>query len=185
MQNLFEEFAKNSGFRALILAILGILTFIYPELIQNGMVYIIAIYVIICGVLGIKEIARNKTQSKSGISYVGVILFGLMIFLGALFMFYYRYIVGFLPLFLGAMMVVESVVYFVVALSSKKKMKPFLILISLALCGGGVVTTIYSFGFGGIVGLSHIIGVMLFVSCTYELALFLTGRKICERGVAL
>lgn len=185
MNNLFDKLTKHADFRAPILAILGILTFIFPELLQNGMVYIIAGYIILCGASGIVEAARNKAQPKAGAEYAGMVLSGLMVAFGVLTIGYYRYLVGFLPLFLGTLLAAEGIAYFVVALCGKAKLKPLLILMALLIGAGGVVAAIYSFGFGGIVGFSRIIGAMLLVSCAYELILFLTGRTIHEGGAAL
>lgn len=170
---LYERFFRYAFIRAAILAVMAVLTLVFPALLQNGMVYVIAGYVVLVGALGIFDAVRHPERGKSGIHYGCVALSGILIVFGILAIGYYRYLVGFLPLFLGGVMMAEGVLYFVAALCSKAAIKPLLIILSVFIFSGGMATIIFSFGFGGLTALSRITGVLLLLSGAYELTVCL------------
>lgn len=43
----FMEIAKYANLRAVLLGIMGVLSFLFPEFLTSGMVYVIAAYVIL------------------------------------------------------------------------------------------------------------------------------------------
>jgi hypothetical protein len=77
-------------------------------------------------------------------------------------------------------MIAESIVYFVTALCTKAAIRPLLIVLAVIIFIGGAACVIYTFGFGGLLTLSQIFGVLLLLSCVYELAVCLSRRKATQ-----
>jgi len=174
---LFEIFARFAMFRATLLAIMGIVTFFFPEFLLNKMVFVIAGYAILNGALGITDYFRHKNESQKTVHYVNIALACLLIILGTLSAVYYRYLVSILPVFLGGLMMAESIIYFVNALFSYTKAKPFLFLITVFIMIGGIASNVFTFGFGGIQTLSQIFGTLLLLSCVYELFIHIVHQR--------
>ncbi len=174
---LVEKFAKYAVFRAALLAIMGIVTFLLPEFLLSGMVYVIAGYMILNGALGITDYFLRKNENGKTASFVNIAVACLLIVFGVLSVVYYRYVVGILPVFLGGLMMIESMVYFVIALFTSAKIKPLLIFLAVFIMIGGITSNIFTFGFGSIRTLSHIFGTLLLLSCAYELFVYIVHRK--------
>ncbi|GEM_PF-2809702 len=174
---LFEKFARFAMLRAALLAIMGIVTFLFPEFLLIGMVYAVAGYVILNGALGITDYFRHKNESQKTVHYVNIAVACLLIIFGILSVVYYRYLVSILPVFLGGLMMVESIVYFINALFPHTKAKPFLILLTVFIMIGGIASNVFTFGFGGIQTLSQIFGTLLLLSCGYELFIYIVHRR--------
>ena len=177
MRLLSEKFARYSILRAAILFAIGAVTFLFPEFLLHGMVYVIAAYAILNGALGIADYFLGKKSSPGAAGYVSFVAACLLILFGILSVVYFRYLVSILPVFLGVLMMIESIVYFVIALYMNKGTKPVLIILAVSIMIGGIVANIFTFGFGGVTTLSHIFGTLLLLSCAYELTVYLTRRK--------
>lgn len=175
-----ENVSKYAIFRAAILCIMSIATFIFPDFLLNGMVYVIAGYMVLNGALCIADCFTHNKEAKTPINYVSFVLACLLIVLGIFFIAYYRYIVSILPVFLGALMIAESIVCFVTALCTKAVIRPLLIVLAVIIFIGGAASVIYTLGFGGLPTLSQIFGVLLLLSCIYELAVYLSRRKAAQ-----
>lgn len=178
---LYERFSKHAVIRAAILAVMAILTLVFPALLQTGMVYVIAGYAILVGALGILDAVWRPEGSKTSAHYGHIVLSGILIVFGIMVIVNSRYLMGFLPLFLGGVMMVEGILYFVIALCSKVTLKPLLVILAILIFLGGIVTGIFSFGFGGLVTLSRITGTLLLLSSLYELAVCLSRQKTIGR----
>jgi uncharacterized membrane protein HdeD (DUF308 family) len=163
--------------RAVLLGIVGIATFLFPEFLLNGMVYVIAMYAILNGALSIADYFLHGRDDKKATSYVNIAIACLLIVFGNLSVIYYRYLVSILPVLLGGLMMIESIVYFVIALCPVTKTKLLLIILAVFIMIGGIVANIFTFGFGGVLTLSQIFGTLLLLSCVYELVVCLINRK--------
>lgn len=177
---LFNKFAKFAMLRAVLLAILGIVTFLFPEFLLGGMVYVVAGYAIVNGAFGVTDFFQHKNESPKTVNYETIVIACLLIILGIISVVYYRHLVSILPVFLGGFMMVESIVYFANALFSDTKAKPFLILLAVFIMIGGIASNIFTFGFGGIRTLSQIFGTLLLLSCVYELFIYIVQRRTVQ-----
>lgn len=172
---LFEKFAKYSAIRMAILFAMGVVTLLFPELLLLGMVYVIAWYTILCGVL---SVADYFLPAPKAVNYVSLIFACLLIVFGVLSIVYFRYLVSLLPVFLGVIMMIESIVYLLIARCAVTKIKSALFFIAVFIMIGSIVTNIFTFGFGGVLTLSHIFGTLLMLSCVYERLVYLTHRSM-------
>ncbi len=91
------------------------------------------------------------------------------ILLGVLSMVYARYLISVLPVFLGALLLMEGVIDLMAALCAKSKWKALLVMLSLLVAGGGATLVIFAFGFGGLQTLAKMLSTLLFLSCATEL----------------
>ena len=169
----FRKNAKGVTLRIALLSILGAVTLLFSEFLAHGMVYIIAAYAILNGGMGIADFVSDKDKEEKTIVYFNVIIVGLAIVCGFFCIVYYRYLVSSLSVFLGVVLVIESVVHFIAALCAKSKLKTFLIIGTLLLAVGGAALVLFTFGFGGMIALSKMFGGLLFLSCINELFIFL------------
>lgn len=174
---LFEKFIKYAMLRAAFLGIMGIITFLFPEFLLNGMVYVIGGYVILNGALSIVGAVIHGRNDNKTTSYVNIVISCLLIICGMLSIVYHRYLISILPVFLGSLMMIEGIVYFIIALRLVTKTKLLLIFISVFIMIGGIASNIFTFGFGGLPILSQIFGTLLLLSCLYELIAYLVYRK--------
>lgn len=181
MISLFEIFTRYSIFRMAILFLMGAVTFLFPEFLLTGMVYVIAGYAILNGVLSIVHYFRREKAVPKAITCVNLIFACLLIVFGTLSIVYFRYLVSILPIFLGVLMMIESIVYFVIALYAFKWTKPLLIILAVFIMIGSIVANIFTFGFGSVLTLSQIFGALLLLSGAYELIVYLKHRKAVNR----
>jgi uncharacterized membrane protein HdeD (DUF308 family) len=159
---------------------MGIVTFFFPEFLLSGMVYVIAGYAILNGTLSIADHFLNEEVASKAINYGNLIFACLFIIFGILSIVYFRYLVSILPVFLGVLIVIKGFVYFMIALHANTSTKPILIILAVSIMIGGIVANIFTFGFGGVLTLSHIFGTLLMLSCAYELIFYLIHRKTAK-----
>lgn len=176
----FKKIAKGAILRAVLLGVLGIVTLLFPEFLTDGMVYAIAAYAVLNGGLGIVDFVFDGGGEEKNIAYFNAVVAGLAIVCGVLCIVYYRYLVSSLPVFLGVLLVIESVVYFIAALCVKSRLKALLIISAILLAAGGAALVLFTFGFGGIPTLSKMFGVLLLLSCASELLIYLMGKATAE-----
>lgn len=177
----FKEIAHYAILRGSILAVMAIVTFINPIFLKIGMVYAIAAYAILNGILGIMCFMENKVSEKKAALYFYLLASNMSILFGILCTIYFRYIVGILPVFLGGVLIMESVVHFIAALGVRGSLKPLIIILSILAAIGGIVLMIFTFGFGGIHTLSQMFGSLLVLSCIEELLIHLSNQPTLKR----
>lgn len=178
---LFEKFTRYSILRAAILCVMGIVTFFSPEFLLSGMVYVIAGYAILNGALSVANYLLHEKVAHKAINCVSLIAACLLIIFGILSIVYFRYLVSILPVFLGVLMMIESIIYFVIALCAVTRTKPILIILAVFIMIGGIAVNIFTFGFGDVLALSQIFGTLLLLSCAYELIVYLIHQKAAKR----
>ena len=173
----FMEIAKYANLRAVLLGIMGVLSFLFPEFLTSGMVYVIAAYVILNGLLGVMDFISNKGGEDKSIVYLNLIAAGLAVICGVSCIVYFRYLVNLLPVFLGTLLIIEGLVHLVAAVCSKTRFRSLLIVIALVIAFGGAATILFSFGFGGLLMLSRLFGNVLLLSSVSELLIHLIYKK--------
>ena len=60
----FRKIAKHANLRAILLGIMGAVSFLFPDFLISGMVYVIAAYAILNGLLGVMDFISNKGEEK-------------------------------------------------------------------------------------------------------------------------
>ena len=135
------------------------------------------------GVLGILDFLSGRGKEEKHIAYLNLFVTAAAILFGILSMVYFRYLISIIPVFSGALLLIESVVYFIAALCAESKLKALLVVLSLLVAGGGVTLLVFTFGFGGLEPLARIFSGLLFLSCVIELLFGLTYKKVnCNGG---
>lgn len=170
----FRELAKGSVLRAVLLAMLGIVAFLFPDFLDRGMIYAVAAYAIFNGAIGIVNSFLRGEQQRIAYLNIGLAVFAVIG--GILSIVYFRYLSSIQPVFYGALLAIESIVYFAAVLKVKNKIKPIFIVVTLLVLCGGVALTLYSFGFGGLPGLSKMFGGLLLLSSVGELLIHLMEK---------
>lgn len=179
----FKKIARWSGLRAALLGAMGLVTLLFTEFLGGGIIYAVAAYAILNGVLGIVDFFSGRDKEEKHIAYLNLFVMLAVIIFGILSIVYFRYLISILPVFLGGLLLFESVVYFVAALCVKRRLKALIIILSLLVGAGGVILVIFTFGFGGLPPLVKILSSLLFLSCITELLIGLTYKKVnCNGG---
>lgn len=175
----YGTFVKLPMVRAILLGVMAVLTFLFPEFLQIGMVYLISAYLIINGILII--IKRYLSRSVNFSSYLNYFIAILLVVFGVLSIVYFRHIVSILPVFIGVLAILEGSVYLFIAYKIDKKFKSLLIIVAILLLLGGVAVNIFTFGFGDLLRLSRLTGVLLLLSLLYECIIFLSVKKTAKQ----
>lgn len=184
---LFENFTKYSLLRAAFFGIMGIILFALPDFLLDGMFYAIVGYMLVGGILGIvdffRENATNHTREKkaySFIRYFNLVVAILLIMVVIHSIIFRHFLIQVTPIYLGGLLLLEGIFYFVIALSANAfTQRWLLIVLSLITFLSSVTVLVFTFGFGigGIIGLTKVSGATLLLACLYELAAYLVYRK--------
>lgn len=173
----FKKIARWSVFRAALLGAAGIITLLLPEFLKGGVIYAVAAYIILNGAMGIIDFINGEGNEEKHIAYLNLFAAIAATIFGILGIVYFRYMISILPVFLGAFLLIESVVYFIAALCVESKLKALLIILSLFVAAGGVILVVFTFGFGGLLPLAKIFSTLLFLSCVIELLIGLVYKN--------
>ncbi len=119
----------------------------------------------------------GRGKEEKHISYLNLFVTAAAILSGILSIVYFRYLISIMPVFSGALLLIESVVYFIAALCAESRLKALLVILSLLVAGGGMALVIFTFGFGGLQPFAKIFSGLLFLSCVIELLLGLIYRN--------
>ena len=176
----FNEISNCAMLRAGILAVMAAITFLYSSFLTGGMVYAVAAYAILNGIMGSMRYLRNKGNEEKRSFNLHLFISSLSILFGILCIIYFRYAVGILPVFLGTLLIAEAVVHFMAILNVKSKLKPVIIIFSTLEAVGGISLIIFTFGFGEIKVLSQMFGSLLALSCVEELLIHLSRQQIIK-----
>lgn len=164
----FGKISRGAVLRAALLFIMGVVTLLLPDFLNNGIIYAIAAYAILNGILGMMDFALCK-EGNSPLDYFNLATAGMAAIFGIVCIVYHRYLVAALPVFLGLLLIIESVIYFVAALCAKRTIKGLLLILSVFISIGGLALVLFTFGFGGTVTLSRMFGSLMLFSCICEL----------------
>lgn len=178
----FRKIARWSVFRAALLGVMGIATLLSPEFLKGGIIYAVAAYIILNGAMGIIDFISGRGKEEKHIAYLNLLGAAAAILFGILGIVYFRYLISILPVLLGALLLIESGVYFIAALCAECKLKALLIILSLLVAAGGVILVVFTFGFGGLLPLAKIFSTLLFLSCVIELLIGLIYKNTKNNG---
>ena len=173
----FKKIARWSGLRAALLGAMGLVTLLFPEFLQGSIIYVVAAYAILNGALGILDFLSGRDREEKHIVTLNLFITAAAILFGILSIVYFRYLISIMPVFLGVLLLIESVVYFIAALCAESRLKALLVILCLLVAGGGMALVIFTFGFGGLEPFAKIFSGLLFLSCVIELLLGLIYRN--------
>lgn len=186
---LFERFAKLSLVRAAFWLVMGVSLLIMPELdfLLNGMFYVLTGYFLVNAVLRIFFFVREATtennqnnRANSVCRYISLAIAILYIIAAIHFIIYREWLNEFTPAFLGGLLMLEGILYFVIALCSNTVLQKFLLVVlSITTFLGAVVTIGFTFGFGigDVRGTMIVLGIALLLAFLYEITAFFVYRK--------
>lgn len=186
---LFERFTKLSPVRAVFWLVMGASLFIKPELdfLLNGLFYALTGYLLVNAVLRIiffiRETIRKSDQKRAAVLVVrcGSIAIALTFIVAAIHLIIFReWLHEFTPALLGGLLMLEGVLYFVIALCAITALQKFLLVIlSGAVCLTAIISIGFTFGFGvnGVTGMIIVLGIALLSASLYEIAAFLVDCK--------
>lgn len=176
---LYKWFIKHAILRVVFLGGMGIALLIFPEFLLGGMFYVIVGYMILYGFLRIVDfILENGT--KHLFNYGSLIIAILIIVFGLYSIAFSRYLIHISPVYLGSLLLIEAVVYFVITscVTIFWKKVILIILASIAFLGGiSVLIFTFGFGIGGSLGLARVSGFASLFSCLYTITAYLIYNK--------
>lgn len=185
---LFDKFAKFALLRAAFWGIMGIILFALPDFLLGGMFYAIVGYMLVDGIWRIVDFvgessAKNHVYKKKAVlslRYFSLVVAVLLIAVVIHSIVFRRLLIEVTPVYLGGLLLLEGILYFVIALRANTFMqRGLLITLSVIVFLGGAAVLIFTFGFGigGTLGLTKVSGAALLLACFYELAAYLVYRK--------
>lgn len=177
MNFLFEKLAKFAMLRAAVFGGMGIVTLLFPQFLRGAVFYAVVGYVLLCGIFGIADYFLCGKDIKAPFRYGTLAAAALMLAFGIFSIVYGRYLVHVAPLYLGGLMLVNGFVYFMAALCAKTRMQWLLTILSMLVLVGSGAIFIFTFGFEIVLTTSQASGIVLLLSCAYELAACLIYRK--------
>ncbi|WP_207727259.1 hypothetical protein [Caproicibacter fermentans] len=184
---LFEDFTKCAMLRAAFWGIMGIILFALPNFLLDGMFYAIVGYMLADGIWRIvkfvRESAANHIHDKkagSPLRYFSLVIAVLLLVVVAHSIIFRHFLIQITPVYLGGLLLLEGIIYFVIALCANTfPQRGLLVFLSVIAFLGGAAVLVFTFGFGvgGIPGLTKVSGTALLLACLYELAAYLIYRK--------
>jgi len=157
---------------------MGIILLAIPSFVLNGAFYAVVGYLVLAGIFGLVYFIRSKGE-KHLLNYASVAVSVILILFGICGVVFSRYLVNVSPLYLGALLLIEGVDYFSVALCSSGGLRrSFLIILSVIVFLGGMGVIVFTLGFGidGLSGLAKVSGASSILSCVYALAAYLFSK---------
>ncbi|MGX9755240.1 hypothetical protein ACWYRQ_03125 [Clostridioides difficile] len=176
---LYKQFTKHAILRAVFLGGMGIALLIFPEFLLGGMFYVIVGYMILYGVLRIIDFILEN-GAKHLFNYGSLIIAILLIVFGLHSIAFSRYLIHISPVYLGSLLLIEAVVYFVITSCVTIFWQKIILIIlaSIAFLGGiAVIIFTFGFGIGGILGLTRVSGFASLFSCLYTITAYLIYQK--------
>lgn len=160
MRSLFEKFQKLALLRAIICLVLGLLLLLLPQTMLNIIVFVLAAYLFIMGLLGILSyFNKRRTSDALTIDFISGLFSALIGLVLALFN---RQIIGLIPIILGIFVVLSGALSLTQALDLRKannRSGRALLIYSLLLIVVGIVAILNPFG--SMATLTRLLGVVL------------------------
>lgn len=186
MKLLYERFAKFALPRAVFWGIMGIILFALPKFLLDSMFYTIVGYMLVDGIWRIVNFVRESTLTSHVHNKKTVLPLRFFSLVAAIFLIvavihsivFRHLLIQVTPVYLGGLLMLESIIYFVIALCANK-FRGLLVVLSVIIFLGGAAVLIFTFGFGidGILGLAKVSGTTLLLACFYELVAYLIYRR--------
>ena len=176
MRTVFNKLSSHALLRAVIYIALGILMIAIPGVINSVIVYVLAVYVAILGIINIVNYIRCKDCAGLGFDLVSGIL---MVLLAVLMVIFSDFLVGVLPVFLGVLLIISAASSLGQVINYGRivgRQNILLIVLDILIIIGGVVVILNPFQ--SAILLMQIFGAITIVTGVGELISFFTYRKI-------
>lgn len=175
MRNIFEKLAKYALLRGILYIALGILMLIAPQVVMHVIVYILAAYAIIMGIINMVAYLRNR---RDGVGGFGLVTGVLLIVLGIVMIIFTRGILSILPIFLGALLILAGVSRLIEAIGGGSGLgtpRLLLVIIAILVIIGGFLVILNPFSTS--VLLFQIFGIIAIIQGVGEVISYFTFRK--------
>lgn len=187
---LFDRFTRLSFIRAAFWLLMGLCLLSIQNFLLGGSFYLLIGYLLINAVLRIILFIRETTTKHEQrntativFRYISLMLAVLLIITAVHLIIFRDWLNEFTPVFLGALLMLEGILYFMIALCAATALQKFLlILLSTAAFFDAVTGIIFTFGFGigGVYGITMVLGITLLCAFLYEITASCIARKICK-----
>lgn len=184
---LFERFTKLSLLRAVFWFIMGVSLLLMPDFLLGGLFYVLIGYLIVNALLRIFFFARganaeNTQDNKVTLAsrYISLVIAVLFVIVAVHFIIYREWLNEFTPAFLGGLLMLEGILYFVIALCAVTALQKFLLVIlsgATFLQAALAIAFTFGFGVGGFTGMTTVLGIALLLAFLYEIAAFSIARR--------
>lgn len=133
---LFERFTKLSLLRAIFWLIMGISLLLMPDFLLDGLFYVLTGYLIVNTLLRIfffyLEVTAGHTRdNKAALAsrYISLAIAVLFVIVTVHFIIFKKWLNEFTPAFLSGLLMLEGILYFVIALCAVTALQKFLLII--------------------------------------------------------
>lgn len=175
MRIVFEKLARYALLRGILYVALGVLMLIAPAIVMQMIVYILAAYAIIMGVINIVAYLRNRQEGE--VSF-GLVTGGLLIVLGIVMIVFTKAILSILPIFLGALLILAGVSRLVEAIGGGTALgtpRILLIILAILIIIGGLLVILNPFSTS--VLLFQVFGLLVILQGVGEFIAYFTFKK--------
>lgn len=176
MRTVFNKLSNHALLRAFVYIILGLLMIIIPQTILHIIVYILAAYIAILGIINIVNFFRCRECSNVGFDLVSGIL---MVVIGILMVVFATQLVSIMPIFLGILLIISAAANLVQVINYGRmigKTNFLLVILNLLVIAGGIIVMVNPFS--SAVLLLQIFGGITILSGIAEIIAFFLYRKI-------
>lgn len=176
MRTVFNKLSAHALLRAAVYIILGVLMILFPQTVSSILVYMLAAYIAILGIINIVNYIRCRDCPSIGFDLVSGIL---MVVLAVLMVIFSRPLIAILPVFLGVLIIISAAFSLLQAINYGRLMQSYsilLIILDLLVIVGGVIVILNPFE--SAILLLQIFGGITIVTGIGELIAFFTYRKV-------
>ena len=184
---LFERFTKLSLLRAVFWLVMGVGLLLMPDFLLGGLFYVLIGYLLVNAILRVIFFARETTAERSqgkkvalASRYASLVIAVLFVIVAIHFVIYREWLNEFTPAFVGGLLMLEGILYFVIALCAATTLQKFLLVIlsgATFLQAALAIAFTFGFGIGGFTGMTTVLGIALLLACLYEVAAFCVDRR--------
>lgn len=174
MKSFFDKLTQYAILRTVIDVAIGLLMLIFPEQVMSAIIYLIAVYVAVMGVVGIIRYIRNRADGSMYDLVTGI----LMIILAAMMVVFTKSLISVLPIFLGAILIIAGVFQLAQGISVKRtvgKVNIVQIVLGVLVIAGGILGLANPFK--SAVLLFRVFAITILIMGINELVMYFFARK--------
>ncbi|MGD9559418.1 MAG: HdeD family acid-resistance protein [Oscillospiraceae bacterium] len=176
MRTLFDVLSRHALVRAVLDILLGLAMLIFPQPVIQAIVYLLAAYAAVVGIIGIVQYIRNRQQGVYEL-VVGILL----VILAALMVAFTRPLVSVLPFFIGALLVIAGAFQAGQAIQARRvwgRVNVLQLVLGVLVIAGGVVGIVNPFA--SLVFLFRVFGGVILVMGVNELLIAIAAKRAAK-----
>ncbi len=179
MKSVFEKIAKYALISGILNILFGGLVLVMPALMMQSVVYILATYAIIMGIVRIVAHFRDRQQGNISFSFVSGSLYSIT---GIVMLIFTKAILSILPVFLGIFLILGGVIRLaeVFGATAGGWQRITLILMAVMLMIGGFI--IVANPFTSALFLFQVFGILVIVQGTGEVLSFFSFKRVGKQS---